>query len=260
MGSLTGKVAWVTGAGSGIGLAASLALAQAGAHVTLSGRGRDALAGAQARIRECEGSATVEPLDVSDAAAVSAVGERIEAEHQRLDILVNNAGVNLPKKHWAELSTKQFAQVIEINLNGATYCTAAVLPMMRRQKDGLVINISSWAGRFDEYLPGPAYNASKHGMNALSASLNIEECVNGIRSCAICPGEVATPILMKRPIPPTEEELAAMLQPEDLGGVVLFLAELPSHVCINEILISPTWNRIYLGGKGLGRPISKTDG
>ena len=255
MSSLEDKVAWVTGAGSGIGRAGALALAGAGAHVVLSGRGAEALEETASLIAEGGGSAGLEPVDVRDSGAVAALAERIDAQHSRLDILVNSAGLNLPARHWSDVTPEGWDQVVDTNLSGAAYCIAAALPLMRARRDGLVINISSWAGRFDSYLTGPAYSASKHGVVALNASLNIEECVNGIRGCAICPAEVATPIMKKRPTPPSEEDMARMLRPEDLGRTILFVALLPPHVCINEILISPTWNRIYLGGDDFKRQL-----
>ncbi len=161
--------------------------------------------------------------------------------------------MNLPTRHWKNLTPETFERIVAVNLNGALYCTHAVLPAMRAQRDGLVINISSWAGRFESHLTGPAYNASKHAMVALTLSLNDEECVNGIRGCVICPGEVATPILKHRPTPPSPEEIARMLQAEDLGRVIRFVAETPPHVCLNEILISPTWNRFFVGGADMAR-------
>ena len=93
---------------------------------------------------------------------------------------------------------------------------------------------------------GPAYTAAKHAMNAMNESLNMENCQFGIRACAVCPGEVATPILDNRPIPVTEEDRAKMVQSEDCGDIVRFLAELPTHVCINDLTVSPTWNRGYV--------------
>jgi NADP-dependent 3-hydroxy acid dehydrogenase YdfG len=74
----------------------------------------------------------------------------------------------------------------------------------------------------------------------------MEECVNGIRACAICPGEVATPILDLRPVPVSAEDRAKMLQPDDLAETILFVARLPKHVCVSEILMAPTWNRAYV--------------
>ena len=256
MGALSGKVAWVTGAGSGIGQAGAIALAEAGARVILSGRTRETLVETEAQIHRTgsgASGASMEQLDVSDLAAVQAAGKRIEDEYERLDILVNSAGINLPNRHWSDVSPEAWAKLIDVNLNGATYCIATVLPMMRRQQDGLVINIASWAGRYTSQMAGVAYCASKHGMVSMNASLNMEECVNGIRACTICPAEVATPIMRKRPTAPSEEDLAKMLQPEDLGKLIAFIAQLPPHVCLNEVLISPTWNRAYLGGADLER-------
>jgi NADP-dependent 3-hydroxy acid dehydrogenase YdfG len=82
----------------------------------------------------------------------------------------------------------------------------------------------------------------------MTETINMEECVNGIRACAICPAEVATPILDRRPVPPSAEDRARMLQPDDLGETIRFVAEMPAHACINQIIISPTWNRLYAGG------------
>ncbi len=250
---LHGKVAWITGAASGIGRAGAGELAEAGASVVLSGRRPGQLEAAVAEIAAAGGKAEAAPVDVGDRDAVARVAAGILDRHGRVDILVNSAGINLPTRFWKTLTPESFAQIIGINLNGALYCIHAVLPQMRARKDGLVINISSWAGRFETYMTGPAYNASKHAMAALTHSLNDEECVNGIRACVIYPGEVATPILRNRPKPPSPEEIARMLQPEDLGRTIRFVAEMPPRVCVNEILISPTWNRFFLGGADIAR-------
>jgi len=117
---------------------------------------------------------------------------------------------------------------------------------MRAQKSGVVINIASWAGVYTSAVTGPAYNASKHAVVSLTETLNMEECMNGIRACAICPAEVATPIMDRRPVPPSTEERARMLQPDDLGNAIRWVAEQPPHVCVNEIIISPTWNRLFV--------------
>jgi NADP-dependent 3-hydroxy acid dehydrogenase YdfG len=251
--SLQGKVAWITGAGSGIGLAGAQALARAGCTVVMSGRRKEVLDAEAAKLAAGGLRAEVETLDVSRADDVQRVAGAILARHGRVDILVNSAGLNVPQRFWKNQSVSGWDEVIRINLDGSYYCTAAVLPAMRAQKDGLVINISSWSGRYDTYMTGPAYNAAKHAVVAMSAHLNQEECVNGIRSCALCPAEVATPIMEKRPVKPSDEDIARMLQPEDLGNAILWIAQQPPHVCINELLISPTWNRIFLGASDLKR-------
>lgn len=245
--NLTGKVAWITGAGTGIGFAAAAELAGAGAHVALSGRRVDILEAAQRAIANAGGAASVAPLDVTDAKLVERVAKALLAEHAHIDILVNSAGTNVRDRAWRDLSAETWDAVIGLNLNGALYCTRAVLPEMRARRDGLVINVSSWAGRYDTMMTGAAYNASKHAILAMTASLNMEEGVNGIRACAVCPGEVATPIMKNRPVPPSDEDLNRMLQPQDLGRLIRFIAESPPHVCINEVVIGPTWNRFYTG-------------
>lgn len=244
--SLQGKVAWVTGAGTGIGEASAIALARDGAKVVLSGRRQEPLDKTAESIKQAGGEATVIALDVSDQAGVKAAADKIKQQYGRLDILFANAGINVPKRRWADLTPEGWNDVVNIDLNGAFYCIYAVLPMMREQKDGLIINLSSWAGKHVSYLSGAAYTAAKHAMVAMSQSINIEEFRNGIRSCALCPAEVATPILDKRPIPVSAEDRARMLQPEDLAETVLYLARMPASVCVNEILISPTWNRSYV--------------
>ena len=246
MNKLQGKVAWITGAGTGIGLAGAQALAAAGAKVVMSGRRADVLAAEADKICSAGGAAEVEVLDVSDAAAVQAVAERILARHGRIDILVNSAGLNNPNRYWKNQTVAGWREVIGINLDGTFYTVHAVLPAMRAQHDGLVINVSSWAGVFHPKLTGAAYNGSKHAVTALTETINMEECMNGIRACAICPAEVATPIMDRRPVPPNALDRSRMLQPEDLGATIRFIAELPAHACINQLIISPTWNRMHI--------------
>jgi NADP-dependent 3-hydroxy acid dehydrogenase YdfG len=251
MGSLDGKVAWVTGAGSGMGLSGAQQLAAAGATIIMSGRRADVLESEAGSIRKAGGKAEVEALDVSNAKAVQGAAQSILARHGKLDILVNSAGLNNAQRYWRDQTVESWDQVIHINLDGTFYCTRVVLPSMRARKDGLVINISSWAGKYTLAMAGAAYNSSKHAVVSLTETINMEEGANGIRACAICPAEVATPILDRRPVPPSPEDRARMLQADDLGKTILWIAEQPAHICINEITISPTWNRMYIGGADL---------
>jgi len=244
--SLKNKVIWITGAGSGIGQAAAAALAKEGAHIVLSGRRIEALQKTADQMVQAGGSASTAVLDVADPEAVRVIVERIIAQHGRIDALVNNAGTNVAERHWSKVTPEKWREVIDIDLNGAFYCASAVLPAMRKQKDGLIINVSSWAGRFYSHLTGPAYSAAKFGLMAMNASINMEECINGIRACAICPGEVWTPIMDRRPDQLSDDVKATMLKSEDVGEAILFVARLPKTVCINELIISPTWNRGYI--------------
>jgi len=248
MRDLAGTVAWITGGGTGIGRAGAEALAGAGSRVIVSGRRAEALETTVEAIRAAGGVAEALPLDVADAPAVRRAADLILDGHGRIDVLVNAAGLNIGGRRYHEMSVEDWHLVIEVNLNGAYHCVHAVLPTMRRQRHGLIINISSWAGRYHSYVAGPAYGASKHAMVSMNATLNIEEGMHGIRACCICPAEVATEILDRRPVPVGAAARARMLQPEDLGETIRFVAQMPPHACVDEILISPTWDRAYEGG------------
>jgi NADP-dependent 3-hydroxy acid dehydrogenase YdfG len=245
MAKLEGKTAWITGGGGGIGEAAAKSLAASGAHVVISGRRQAELDRVVAEIGAAGGSASAIALDTSDNDAVEAAVAQIVEKQGGIDIHFANAGINVPNRSAAKVTPQDFARVVDVNLNGVMYGILAVLPHMRKAGGGTLILTSSWAGRHASKLTGPAYNASKHAVVALSHSINQEEAANGIRCTALMPGEVATPILQSRPVIPTAEEQARMLQSEDLGETVRFICEAPPHVCFNEILISPTWNRLF---------------
>lgn len=252
----TGRtVAWVTGAGTGIGRAAALALARTGHAVALSGRRVEPLEEVAARVRAAGGEALVVPLDVRDAEQVGVAAGRIAEALRPIDVLVNSAGLNVRERAWKNVSPQGWQQVVDINLGGTFLCMQAVVADMRERGRGLVINIASWAGRYPTAFVGPAYTASKHAVVALTHSFNMEENVHGLRACVIMPGEVATPILRTRPVPVPEAELDAMLQEEDLGETIAFVAGLPPRVCVNEILMSPTRNRALIGASDLAAAI-----
>ena len=250
MPQLEGKVAWVTGAGSGIGEAAALMLAEEGATLVLTGRRREPLEAVAARIHQKGGPnrvrAYVQPGDLTDPAAVRAIGDYIRNTIGRLDILVNNAGININDRHWDKLTPENAKLMIDGNLAAAAQCVTVALPLMREKKDGLIIHTSSMAGRFVGGFPGPLYSSAKHGVVAMSHSINMQECVNGIRSCVFLPGEVATPILDRRPNPVGPEVRARMVQPQDCADLIRYIALLPARLCMNEVMLSPTWNRRYV--------------
>ena len=243
--TMVNKVAWITGAGSGIGEASAIKLASEGFAVVLSGRTKETL---DMVASKCDGQVSVKPLDVSNYEDVKVVFEDIISDYGRVDVLVASAGLNAKNRNWHNVSEKDFDQIIKIDLNGVFYTNRLVLEKMKEQREGLIINVSSWAGKYVTTLTGPAYTAAKHGVNALTEGINMEAGHFGVRACALCPGEVATPILDKRPIPVSKEDKEKMVQPEDCAETVAFLAKLPPRVCINEITISPTWNRLYVAG------------
>src|SRR5580704_10115814 len=175
------RVAWVTGGGTGIGEAGAISLAEDSWTVVVSGRRKDALDAVVATIKKGGGEAEALALDVSKAADVQKAADAILARHGRIDLLVNSAGVNVPKRRWDDMTLDGWNQLVEINLNGVLYCMKAVLPAMRAQADGTIINVSSWAGRHVSKMPGPAYTSTKHAVLALTHSFNMEECMHGLR-------------------------------------------------------------------------------
>jgi NADP-dependent 3-hydroxy acid dehydrogenase YdfG len=246
------KVIWITGGGSGIGKAAAIAMAEPSVHFVLSGRRKSELDRAVAAVQAAKASAEAQILDVADGSQVAQVAQSILSRHERVDVLINSAGTNVPKRAWNSVTMADFRRVVDVNLNGAFNCISTVLPGMRARRNGTIINISSWAGFYLTRLTGPAYSASKRAMIAMTETLNMEECANGIRACVISPGEVATEILQTRAAQPSQEDMERMLQAEDLAQTVKLVCDLPQRAAIHQIVIAPTWNRMYLGFKELG--------
>src|SRR5262249_3141888 len=178
---LEGKVALITGGGSGVGAAIARQFAQAGAQVIVVGRRAEQL---QATCDAITSGKPARPIvaDVADRAQVTALAEQIVSEFGRLDILVNNAGVNTPERRLDQLSGENWDLLMNVNATGAFNMIQAVLPQMRSQGDGLIINISSISGLRPSALAGAAYSASKHALNALSKVVSQEEEEHGIRS------------------------------------------------------------------------------
>lgn len=250
MRGLDGQVAIVTGGGSGIGEATAMALAREGVRVAVVGRRHQPLEEVVRSVTSAGGTAFAAPVDVADPEAVPALAHAVVERWGRVDLLVNNAGINVPQRDMASLSVSDWNAVVQINLTGTFLVTQAVLPFMRRQQAGTVVNVSSMAGYRPSALSGPAYNATKAGVNALTESVNLAERRHGIRACAICPGEVATPILDKRPQPPSPEARATMLQPEDVAATILFVAALPQRAAVELLTIQPTAQRDVTGELG----------
>ncbi len=232
------KVAVVTGAGSGVGRATAVKLAQQGWSVALIGRTEETLR-ATAKLTSKESVCLVTPLRIGDLEATKKVAESILARFGRVDLLVNAAGTNVPKRSLEVLSSADYHEMLDSNLNGAFYLVQAFLPTMRRQKSGTIVNIVSEAGRQASPKAGPGYVISKFGMVGLTQAINAEERGNGIRACAILPGDIDTPILDKRPVPPDATARAKMLQPEDIADCVLLATNLPDRAVIEEMLIRP---------------------
>lgn len=229
----------VTGAGSGVGQATALALLAEGWGVALIGRRPDALETTRRRAEVGGGRCRCFACDISDAAAVATMAEAVLASFTTVDVLVNAAGTNAPRRAWEQLALADYHAMIDTNLNGAYYCVQAFLPHLRARQTGTIVNIVSEAGRAASPKAGPAYVMSKFGLAGLTQSLNAEERAHGIRACAIFPGDIDTPLLDKRPQPPSAEARARMLLSEDVAACALFCINLPPHAIVEELLLRP---------------------
>jgi NADP-dependent 3-hydroxy acid dehydrogenase YdfG len=232
------KIAVVTGAGSGVGRATAIKLVDQGWQVVLIGRTEETLR-ATAMLTAKADACLVSPLRIGDLEQTNKLGQSVLARYNRIDLLVNAAGTNIPRRSLEVLSNEDYHLMLDSNLNGAYYLVQAFLPTMRKQRSGTIVNIVSEAGRQASPKAGPSYVIAKFGMIGLTQSINAEERDNGIRACAILPGDIDTPLLNKRPTPPTAEARAKMLQPGDVAECVMLAANLPERAVIEELLIRP---------------------
>ena len=242
---LQGKTALVTGGASGIGKAVALLYGQYGAKVMVSDLDETQGQAVVAQIEAAGGQARFFRADVGDAAQCRQLVQETVSVFGSLDVACNNAGITGEMSLTADMSLEGWQQIINVNLNSVFFCLKYELEVMLKQGHGSIINMSSILGQVGTpTLAG--YVTAKHGVVAMSHTINMEECVNGIRSSVVLPGEVATPILDKRPVPVTKEERAKMAQSEDVGDLIRYIACLPPHIVINEVMINPTWNRSYV--------------
>jgi NAD(P)-dependent dehydrogenase (short-subunit alcohol dehydrogenase family) len=179
------------------------------------------------------------PCDIGNQNAVKKIAATVLKKFKTVDVLVNAAGTNAPKRGLRELSPKDYQRMLDTNLHGAYYCVQAFLPAMRARKSGTIVNIISDAAKQASAKAGPAYVMSKFGLAGLTQSINAEERENGIRACAIFPGDIDTPLLELRPSPPSAEARAKMLRAEDVARCALLAIQLPPRAVIEEILIRP---------------------
>jgi NADP-dependent 3-hydroxy acid dehydrogenase YdfG len=234
-----GRVLWVTGAGSGMGRAAAVAAAGLGWRVALSGRRPDRLEETAQLVAGAGGEPLVLPMDTRDPAAIRDGHATLRQRWGPVTDLVLSAGRNMPARYWRDQSIEEFTAVVETNLTGVAAMVDAVLPDLRESAASQVVVVSSYSGwRFSPH-SGVAYAASKTALSSLCAMLNEQEAAHGVRACHLCPGDVDSDFLELRPNVPDADARARMLTPDDVARAVLFVLEAPSHVRIDELVISP---------------------
>lgn len=237
--SLKDQTVVVTGGGSGIGAAIARALADEGCRVAIGGRRLEALQEVAGSL-ESPHPILVHTLDVADNASIEAFFAWAAAELGPVDILVNSAGINIPNRTMAAMQPEQWDEVMRVNATGAYRCMHEVLPSMRERHRGIIVNISSIAGKRASALGGIVYCASKFAMSALSIATANEVKEDGVRVTNVYPGEVNTPILDRRPVPVSDAHREAILQPEDVAAVVVTICKLPPRAHVPEVVVKPT--------------------
>jgi NAD(P)-dependent dehydrogenase (short-subunit alcohol dehydrogenase family) len=230
---LAGQTALITGASRGIGLAIARKLGAMGAQLALCARDARRLEQAEAELCQAGCRTLAVPADVTDAAAVDALVQKVIGTLGGIDILVNNAGVGVfAPLH--ELREDDWDRVMNTNLKGVYLCSRAVAPQMMRRHGGHIINISSLAGK-NAFAKGGVYCASKWGLQGMTACMAEDLRGYGIRVSAVCPGTVETEFS-----PHAGKDPKKMLQPEDVAHVVAMLLTQAEQSFVSEVELRPT--------------------
>lgn len=243
-GQLAGKVALVTGASSGIGEAAALCLAEAGATVALCARRVDRLSGLVAQIEAVGGKALAIPGDMTVEEDAREAVEKTVAAFGRIDILINSAGI-MEAGGIENCDTAIYRRVIDINLMGTVYTSAAAVPHMLEQGGGDIITISSLAGRKGGPMTS-AYSASKHAVNMMTDGMRQELGGKNIRVTTLMPGATETEVADSISDPQWRTAIKAhvskegAVKPRDIGEAIVFILAMPRRTNISEISIRPT--------------------
>jgi NADP-dependent 3-hydroxy acid dehydrogenase YdfG len=242
MSSKIDKVVIVTGAGSGIGAAVAEGLVKAGARVMLAARREDRLATLAKQLRANGGAVDYLATDVADRRAMQRLADATLAAFGRIDVLVNNAGV-MTLSTLADGDVDAWDQMIDVNVKGVLYGIAAVLPVMRRQNSGHIINLSSTMVFRGPSASAAVYTATKAAVSAISEAFRQEAGPN-IRSTIISPGAVTSELHDRIPDPKLRESIKSYykiaLPGAAIADAVLYAITQPATVDINEIVIRPT--------------------
>lgn len=229
----------VIGASSGMGMATARLLVFEQAQVMAVARRTDRLEQLQRDLSAQNQRLSIGTCDITQVADIERTISETVRQFGRIDVLVYAAGTNIPQRSLDVLSTADWDRLLATNLTGAFHCTQAVLPIMRAQRSGLIIYISTGAIQRPD-ASGVAYQASKHGLSGLSYGTRVEEKANGIRTTLIFPGLCDTEILHQRPVPTPPETLAKSLLPSDVAEAVAFVCRLDPRCHVPELQLFPS--------------------
>ncbi|QJA00329.1 SDR family oxidoreductase [Leifsonia sp. PS1209] len=229
----------IAGAAGGVGRAVALAAASEGATVLLLGRDRNKLDAVRAEVAEAGGTAHVAVADATSAVQVDDAVAALRRDAGGIDVVVNAVGVNLKGRRLDELDEAGWRSVLDGNLTAAFFLTRAAVAGFRSDGGGLLIHISSVAALVPD-LSGAAYQASKAGLAALARATALETGGDGVRVTTISPGLIDTGFVRHRAAPPTPEELAGALHPEDVADMCLAVIRMPARATVSEIVMRPT--------------------
>jgi NAD(P)-dependent dehydrogenase (short-subunit alcohol dehydrogenase family) len=231
---LNGKVAIVTGGGQGLGAATCLTLAAAGTHVVVADIQVDAASAVAQQIQEQGQEAIALALDVSDAAQVAAIVQKVHDQYEHIDVLINNAGTDKTVSI-EELSVQDWDRVLSVNLRGAFLLSRAVFPIMRQQGSGHIVNIASTAAK-RAWANAAAYHASKWGLLGLSHALHVEARPHGVKVTAIVAGGMQTPFILDR-FPDTDPNV--LQPPQNVAETIRYVLMQPDETVIPEVTVLP---------------------
>lgn len=239
----SGEVAWVTGSSTGIGRAASLGLARQGCRLVVHyNRSKPEAQEVVEEIESRGGETLMVRGDVADAEDVRRMVGEIQDHYGRLDVLVNNAGSLVERRSLAEMTEDLWDRVMSVNLKSVYLCSQAVLPLMRQQGRGKIINVTSVAARNGGGPGSAAYATAKGGVSTLTRALAKELVSDGILVNGVAPGVITTPFHDQFTPPETREKLAQSIPlgregtPEETIGAVLFLASSWADYMTGEIV------------------------
>lgn len=233
--SLQDKVVIIVGASSGMGKSTAVSFSKAGAKLVIAARNEKALSDLSS---ELSGDVIVFPADARDVDAIEKLIEKTVQSYGRIDTLIYAAGTNIPDRSLEKLTHETWEMMLAVNATGAFNCTKAVLPIMKSQKDGLIIYISSVSAKRAD-VSGVSYQASKHALTGLAQGTYLEQKENGIRTSLIMPGLCDTPLVQQRPVPPSESELKKALQAQDVADACLYVVAAPARVRVGELIMEP---------------------